>query len=109
MNVNDARIGFIGFGNMASAMADGWIASGAVPASNMCACAGRYEALVPRCEQRGMRACETAQQVVEASDVVVVAVKPYMIETVLVPLSEMFAGRRSYPSPRAGSARTTTA
>lgn len=93
MNVNDARIGFIGFGNMASAMADGWLASGAVPAGNMCACAGRYEALVPRCEQRGMRACETAQQVVEASDVVVVAVKPYMIETVLAPLSEMLAGK----------------
>lgn len=93
MKANEAKIGFIGFGNMASAMADGWIASGVVSAGNMCACAGRYEALVPRCEQRGMRACEDALQVVEASDVVVVAVKPYMIEAVLAPLSEALAGK----------------
>ena len=33
------KIGFVGFGNMASAMADGWIAAG-VAASDMCACAG---------------------------------------------------------------------
>ncbi len=93
MNMSDATIGFIGFGNMASAMADGWIASGAVPASNMCACAGRYEALVARCESRGMRACESAREVVEASDVVVVAVKPYMIESVLAPLAGALAGK----------------
>ena len=47
------KIGFVGFGNMASAMADGWIAAG-VAASDMCACAGRYDALVERCEARGM-------------------------------------------------------
>lgn len=89
MNVEEAKIGFIGFGNMASAMADGWIASGRVPASSMCACAGRYDALVPRCEARGMRAVEDAGQVVEVSDVIVVAVKPYMIETVLEPLANL--------------------
>ena len=47
------KIGFVGFGNMASAMADGWIAAG-VAAGDMCACAGRYDALVERCEARGM-------------------------------------------------------
>lgn len=93
MNMTDATIGFIGFGNMASAMADGWIASGAVPAGNMCACAGRYEVLVARCESRGMRACESAREVIEASDVVVVAVKPYMIESVLAPLAGALAGK----------------
>ena len=41
------KIGFVGFGNMASAMADGWIAAG-VAASDMCACAGHYDALVER-------------------------------------------------------------
>lgn len=93
MNVNDVKIGFIGFGNMASAMADGWIASGGVEPGNMCACAGRYEALIPRCEARGMRAFENPREVVEASDVVVVAVKPYMIEGVLGPIADALAGR----------------
>lgn len=93
MNVNDVKIGFIGFGNMASAMADGWIASGGVEPGGMCACAGRYEALVPRCEERGMHACESPREVAETSDVVVVAVKPYMIESVLGPIVDVLAGK----------------
>ena len=93
MDMSDIKIGFIGFGNMASAMADGWIASGKVAPGKMSACAGRYEALIPRCEMRGMRALPDATAVVEASDVVVVAVKPYMIESVLAPLSEALMGK----------------
>lgn len=93
MNLDTVKIGFIGFGNMASAMADGWIASGAVLAENMCACAGRYEALVSRCEVRGMRAFEDAAAVIEAVDVVVVAVKPYMIERVLGPVAQLLADK----------------
>lgn len=93
VKLEETKIGFIGFGNMASAMADGWIASGAIPAANMCACAGRYEALAPRCEARGMCACENAADVVETSDVVVIAVKPYMIEEVLAPIAGSLAGK----------------
>lgn len=93
MNLEKTKIGFIGFGNMASAMADGWISSGALPAANMCACAGRYDALVPRCEERGMRALKSAADVAETSDVVVVAVKPYMIEDVLAPIAGALAGK----------------
>lgn len=87
------KIGFIGFGNMASAMADGWIASGKVAASDMVACAGRYEALVPRCERRGIAALRDAAEVVAASDIVVAAVKPYLIESVLAPVSDALAGK----------------
>ncbi|WP_308616647.1 NAD(P)-binding domain-containing protein, partial [uncultured Enorma sp.] len=32
MDVTTVNIGFLGFGNMASAIADGWLATGAVPA-----------------------------------------------------------------------------
>ena len=84
------KIGFVGFGNMASAMADGWIAAG-VAASDMCACAGRYDALVERCEARGMVACHDAAEVVATSDIVVAAVKPYMIEKVFAPLKDVLA------------------
>ena len=86
------KIGFVGFGNMASAMADGWIAAG-VAASDMCACAGHYDALVERCEARGMVACRDAAEVVAASDIVVAAVKPYMIEKVFAPLKETLADK----------------
>lgn len=93
VDVSQCKIGFIGFGNMATAMADGWIASGAVPAGNLYACAGRYEALVPRCEARGMHALAGAAEVVDAVDVVVVAIKPYMIESVLPPLAGTLASK----------------
>ena len=86
------KIGFVGFGNMASAMADGWIAAG-VAAGDMCACAGRYDALVERCEARGMAACHDAAEVVAASDIVVAAVKPYLIEKVFAPLKDALADK----------------
>lgn len=93
MDARDVRIGFMGFGNMASAMADGWIASGAIAGDRMCACAGRYDALVERCDRRGMRAMRTAAEVAAAADVLVVAVKPYMIEGVLGPIAGALAGK----------------
>lgn len=93
LSVETAKIGFIGFGNMASAMADGWIASGRVPAGNLYACASRFDTLQARCEARGMRALETARELVEAVDVVVVAIKPYLIEEVLSPLADVLADR----------------
>lgn len=93
MDAQDVRIGFMGFGNMASAMADGWIASGVIAGDRMCACAGRYDALVERCDRRGMRAMRTAAEVAAAADVLVVAVKPYMIEGVLGPIAGALTGK----------------
>ncbi len=92
LDADQVKIGFVGFGNMASAMADGWIASG-VPAQNLYACAGRYDALVERCEARGMNACADAAAVVAACDVVVAAVKPHLIESVFAPLACALAGK----------------
>ena len=83
MGISDVKIGFVGFGNMASAMADGWIASGKVPAGNLYACAGNYERLCARTDARGMHACHDAAELVDAADMVIVAIKPYMIEKVL--------------------------
>lgn len=91
MDRQSVTIGFIGFGNMASAMADGWIVTGAVPADHMVACANRYEALVERTAARGMRACRDAAEVVEAADLVIVAIKPHLIEGVLAPLAAALA------------------
>ena len=83
----DVRIGFVGFGNMASAMADGFIRSGCVDPRRLYACAGRYERLKARTDARGMNACHDAAEVLSKSDVVVVALTPNMIERVLVPLA----------------------
>lgn len=87
MDRQGVKIGFIGFGNMASALADGWIATGAVEAGDMVACAGHYEALVERTAVRGMAAAHDAAEVVAAADLVVVAIKPHLIADVLGPLA----------------------
>ena len=92
-NADDCKIGFIGFGNMASAMADGWIAAGTVPPANLYACANRYEALLERTGARGMNACQSAEELVDAVDVVVIAIKPHLIDEVLSPLAERLAAK----------------
>lgn len=48
------NIGFIGFGNMAQAMADGLLASGIVKGEQLYACARQWDKLCRNTEARGM-------------------------------------------------------
>ena len=70
------RIAFLGFGNMASAMADGWIRSGAVKPEQLGAASRRQDVLEARTKARGMKAFATCEEAARWADVVVVAVKP---------------------------------
>ena len=92
-HLDHTKIGFIGFGNMASALADGLIASGKVPAGHLYACAGHFDALKTRTETRGMHAVEDAAALVDAADLVVIAIKPVIIERVLAPLAGALANK----------------
>ena len=92
-HLDHTKIGFIGFGNMASALADGFIASGKVPAEHLYACAGHFDALKTRAEARGMHAVGDAAALVDAADLVVIAIKPVMIERVLAPLAGALANK----------------
>ena len=88
MDAQSARIGFIGFGNMASAMAKGLIECGGVEGSRICACAAHFESLEKRCEPLGVRAFKSPAEVVENSDLVVISVKPHLVSEVLSPVRE---------------------
>lgn len=88
MKLEEVKVGFIGFGNMAQAMADGFIRTGALKPEQMYACAKNQEKLRANTEVRGMNACRDAKETAEASDLVVLAVKPYMIEEVTRPVQE---------------------
>ncbi len=70
-------IGFIGYGNMAQAIAEGLINAGAVNGSDIVACAAHYDKLERNTAKLGAKAVHTAAQVAEAADVVVIAIKPY--------------------------------
>lgn len=82
------NIGFIGFGNMARALAGGLVRGGAVGAGSIGACARDRAKLQRNTEPFGFRAFDTAAEVAAFADVVVIAVKPYQVEAVVAPVRE---------------------
>lgn len=89
----DITLGFIGFGNMAQAMAQGLVESGALPGERIYATAAHFDKLQKNAAALGAHACETAREVVEASDFVVLAVKPYLVADVVEPVRGALAGK----------------
>lgn len=77
------NIGFIGMGNMASAIAIGFIASGSVSREKMYAYAPHQDKLKAKAESIGFVPCESLKELCEKSDMLVMACKPYQIEQVL--------------------------
>ncbi len=85
---NDVTIGFIGFGNMAQAMAKGLLRKGVVPAGQIYACAKNWEKLCGNAGKLGIHPCRDVLELVQSVDMVVVAVKPYLVEEVLTPVKK---------------------
>lgn len=86
-------LGFIGFGNMAQAMADGFLAANALPPQNIYACAKNWDKLCASSLARGIHACHTAEEVVTNSDLIIIAVKPYLVQEVLAPVADKLSGK----------------
>lgn len=88
MNLNSLKIGFIGFGNMGQAMARGWIKSGQINASQLYASAKNLEKLQTITTELDMHAIPTNEDLVERVDLIILAVKPHLISTVIQPLKD---------------------
>ena len=88
LDAKNVKIGFIGFGNMAQAMAKGLLATGAAQPDQICACAKNWEKLCANTQPQGMRPCRDAAELAACADLVVVAVKPYLVAEVLAPIKE---------------------
>jgi len=104
------KIGFIGFGHMAGAMAKGFIKSGFLTAGDIYACASDYDKLVMRAEEHfsqgdsdtscgqnntdsGIHCLKSPSDVANASDVVIIAVKPNQVEDVIYPITDDLFGK----------------
>ena len=87
------NIGFIGMGNMARAIAGGLVASGAAEAASLYAYAPHYDKLESFCAPLGIHACRCAEEAVSACDLIVMAVKPYVVEGVLAELKDALRGK----------------
>lgn len=89
--MSNLTIGFIGYGNMAQAIAQGMVDAGVVVGGRIVACAAHYDKLERSTARIGARPLHDATEVVAAADVVIVAIKPYQIEAVVAPLREELA------------------
>ena len=77
------RIGFIGMGNMAGALARGFIASGKVASSDIFAFAPHQDKLERNAQAIGFTPCKSVLDLLDSADVVVLACKPQQIAGVL--------------------------
>ena len=84
-------IGFIGYGNMAQAIAQGLVDAGVVTGGDIVACAAQYAKLEASTAKLGARPLHNAREVAAAADVVIIAIKPYQIESVIKPIADEFA------------------
>lgn len=82
------NIGFLGFGNMASAMAEGLLFKKALPREQIGAYDINTEKLRSMCDGYGIRAFDSAEAMLDFADCVVIAVKPYLVAEVLKPLRD---------------------
>ncbi len=87
------NLGFIGFGNMAQAITDGFLYKGALRPDQICACGGSYEKLCCNARKRGISPCRSAEEVAEKSDIIFIAVKPNMVEPVTAPICKKLQGK----------------
>ena len=75
--------GFIGVGNMASAILRGMASSGRFPAGTLCGYNRTVEKALKLRAETGLAVLDSERAVAEAADVVLLAVKPQMLEGVL--------------------------
>ncbi len=78
---------------MARALAEGLVGSRALDGASIGACARDREKLGRATAACGIRAFDTATELVDFADMVVVAVKPHQVEEVLQPLRERLVGK----------------
>lgn len=89
MDLTQVKIGFLGFGNMAQAIAKGWILSNAIQPEQLYASARDQEKLALNTESLGIHAVETNRKLVKSVDIIILAVKPHQINQMISSLKEV--------------------
>lgn len=87
------KIGFIGMGNMAQAIASGIIDKGIKRGEEILAYAPHYDKLAANAERMGFVPCRSVKELVAGAEVLVMACKPYQIEGVLAEIREELKGK----------------
>ena len=87
------KIGFIGMGNMAQAIVSGWNATRQQEAEEILAYAPNWKKLKANSELLGFTPMDNVRELVEQSDWVIMACKPYQVESVLAEVGGALAAK----------------
>lgn len=87
------KLGFIGMGNMAQALCSGFISSGKIKKEDVFAYAPTYEKLCANADKYGFNPCINLLEMVDSCDTLVMACKPYQIESVLGEIKDSLKGK----------------
>ena len=87
------KYGFIGMGNMAKALAQGFIGKGILNKSKVYAYAPNQEKLKGNATQIGFTPVDSLEKLCDECDTLIVACKPYQIEGVLESLGKSLSGK----------------
>jgi pyrroline-5-carboxylate reductase len=96
------RIGFLGAGKMATALARGWAAAGLAASDRMLASDPLPQARQAFTAETGVRAVADNREVVAGSDLLVLAVKPQTMKALLAEIRPVVAARHLVVSVAAG-------
>mgnify|MGYP000852066534 FL=1 len=87
------KLGFIGMGNMAQALATGFIKSGKIKPSDIFAYAPHLEKLKENAKKIGFTPVDSLDALVDSSDTTLIACKPYQIEDVISQIKHKLVGK----------------
>ena len=87
------KLGFIGMGNMAQALALGFIQSGSIEKADVFAYAPHQDKLQKNAQRIGFTPCSGLRELAEKCDTLVMACKPYQIEDVIEGLKDVLPGK----------------
>jgi pyrroline-5-carboxylate reductase len=96
------RIGFLGAGKMATALAQGWIKAGLVTSDNVCASDPLQAARETFAKQTGAAVQAENTKILAASDMVILAVKPQTMPEVLKEIRKKITSKHLVVSIAAG-------
>lgn len=97
----EEKIAIIGAGAMGGAIAEGILKSGVVPAANLVV-TNRSKEKLERFASRGAKVTTNNREAVESADIVVLAVKPWLVESVLGEFSDILSDEKTLVSVAAG-------
>jgi pyrroline-5-carboxylate reductase len=102
MTMQDKKIGFVGAGNMAGALIKGLLHSGTMAPAQIQASDVREERLVELANEHGISTTKDNAKLAAWADVIVLAVKPQVIDKVITPLGKSLSPRALVISIAAG-------